>query len=936
MLCGLAALAVAGTARAEVTNLGPKWAVQQSAAVAATGAEVSRPGFSTAGWLSVSNDDGDAPGTMIAARLQNGWYPDIFYSDNMRRYLGPYEGAFGGEGDPTGDFAQPWWYRTEFAGRPAAGSFTTLVLNGLIPAADVWVNGTLVAGHGETEGAFARYQFDVTALLHGGANALALLIYPNNSRKHLTLDPVDWVRQPPDNNSGVQFPIQLHTTHAVSIQDLHVLQDDAEDFSTAALTVAARLVNHSDEGEAVHFEASVAGRTVAEDVGIDARSSVAVRLSPSDHPQLVLSHPRVWWPYALGAQPLYHLSASASIGGARSDVASEDFGIRTVTSYLTPATEFLPQGGRQFVVNHLPLLIRGGGWAEDLFLRYSRSSAATEIAFMKNLGINAVRTEGTHMPDDWYAQMDRAGVLVLAGWQCCDKWETPIPGVQLSLGPPVEGGTWSDDDYAVAENSTRTQAARLRDHPSVIAFLIGSDDAPIDRQETSYLNGLHAADWSVPVISAAAYASSSQTGWSGMKEGPYDWVPPSYWYDTGHHDPLDLLPLLKLTLQGEAWGFDSETSAGNTIPTLDSLVRFMSPSDLEALWRDPTAEQYHSNGDLNRTLKLLDRAMAARYGPWSSLEQYVEIAQAANYETARAEFEAYIAHADNMDPTPSTGVIHWMLNKGWPSLLWFLYNKDWDQPGAYFGAQEANRPLHVLYRYDDGAVAVANLTGTDASGLTVVARVRDLDGSVRHAASARDVAVMSQHADEVLAPIVPAGTSTTYLLELELWRGGGRIDRNVYWLSQTPDVVDWAHQSGWGAAMASYADLHGLQTLKPARIDVRARTWRSGGRRLTTRVTVTNVPASAGVAFLLRADVRRGTLGGDEDPGDDQVRPILWETNDVTLWPGQSQSLEATYDGSLLGGRAPVVSVAGWNVPRRIVPAPIAAPPPLRRQPAPE
>jgi uncharacterized repeat protein (TIGR01451 family) len=45
------------------------------------------------------------------------------------------------------------------------------------------------------------------------------------------------------------------------------------------------------------------------------------------------------------------------------------------------------------------------------------------------------------------------------------------------------------------------------------------------------------------------------------------------------------------------------------------------------------------------------------------------------------------------------------------------------------------------------------------------------------------------------------------------------------------------------------------------------------------------------------------------------VLPITWTDNDITLWPGQSQTLTATYRGSLLGGATPVVSVAGWNVP---------------------
>ena len=37
-----------------------------------------------------------------------------------------------------------------------------------------------------------------------------------------------------------------------------------------------------------------------------------------------------------------------------------------------------------------------------------------------------------------------------------------------------------------------------------------------------------------------------------------------------------------------------------------------------------------------------------------------------------------------------------------PTLLWDLYNEEYDQAGSYFGAQEANRPVHALYAYDTG------------------------------------------------------------------------------------------------------------------------------------------------------------------------------------------------------------------------------------------
>ncbi|MGH2882287.1 MAG: hypothetical protein ACRDPA_06245, partial [Solirubrobacteraceae bacterium] len=75
------------------------------------------------------------------------------------------------------------------------------------------------------------------------------------------------------------------------------------------------------------------------------------------------------------------------------------------------------------------------------------------------------------------------------------------------------------------------------------------------------------------------------------------------------------------------------------------------------------------------------------------------------------------------------------------------------------------------------------------------------------------------------------------------------------------------------------------------------------------------------VAFFLRADVRRGSASGVPAAGDNEVLPIMWSDNDVTLWPGESETLRATYKRSALDGASPVVSVFGWNVWTLDVPA---------------
>jgi exo-1,4-beta-D-glucosaminidase len=51
-------------------------------------------------------------------------------------------------------------------------------------------------------------------------------------------------------------------------------------------------------------------------------------------------------------------------------------------------------------------------------------------------------------------------------------------------------------------------------------------------------------------------------------------------------------------------------------------------------------------------------------------------------------------------------------------------------------------------------------------------------------------------------------------------------------------------------------------------------------------------------------------------PGDNELQSSLWNGNDITLWPGESQTISVTWHSSDLRGAAPVVSVSGWNVPK--------------------
>jgi exo-1,4-beta-D-glucosaminidase len=932
-----AASSPSGTGASDVSNLGASgWAVQSSAVATQTGAQISTPGFNTSTWLPVSNDDAGAPGTEIEALAQNGKCPgdtalepvnqstnspsSVFFSANIQNCYG-FMSKVGA--DTVAQFSVPWWWRTDFTPNLQAGQVATLIVNGVIGSANVWVNGQEVATTATVTGAYTRFTFNVTGMMRAGTNSLAIEVNPNNPQTMFTLDDVDWNQIPPDNNTGIQFPVQLAVDGALSDGNAHVVENNAADLSSSALTVKADITNNTTTAQAGTVTATITppgsgtAITVSQNVTVPASTTQTVSFTPSTFPSLTITSPQVWWPYQMGAQPLYTLATSVAQNGTTLSSTSETFGIRTVTSYLTGSSSAEPSGARAFKINGVPIVIRGGGFSPNIFLHYSAADIAKQIALMKNMGVNTIRLEGHIMPADFFEQMDQAGMLVNAGFQCCDAWELQSSGLTTTA------------DFQIMQNSALAIGQNLRNHPSVFSFQ-WSDLNPTAQQESVTLAAFQQADLTdstfsnpVPIISSAEYRSSTQLGASGEKEGPYDWVPPDYWYDTTHFDTNDSTQ----TNAGGSWGYDSEQSAGDTVPTLDSLNRFMSATDLSNLWQNPKFNQYHLNyeprcktGYSFGTLCHFDAAMNARYGTPTGLSQYVLQAQAQDYENTRAQFEAFIDHSTNT-PLPSTGTIYWQMNKGWPSLLWNLYGSDGDQAGSYFGAQEANRTLHALYALDNGTVTLDNLSNTSQSGLSVESKVYNLSGQVLDDQTASSITLASQQVrSSVLTPKVPTGSPVqVYFVELLLKQNGTLVDRNVYWLSTQGDLVNWTKSLGQPQGVIStYANLQSLQTLPPSSITATASTTTQAGPdgadRATT-VTITNTSAST-VAFLLRADVRRGTAAGQELAGDNELQSSIWQDNDITLFPGESQTLTVTWNSADLQGATAVVSVSGWNVPK--------------------
>ena len=361
--------------------------------------------------------------------------------------------------------------------------------------------------------------------------------------------------------------------------------------------------------------------------------------------------------------------------------------------------------------------------------------------------------------------------------------------------------------------------------------------------------------------------------------GPYEYVAPSYW--------------LTDTKNGGAHGFNTETSPGPAPPPLESLRRML---PAEHLWPIDSAWDFHAGGGAFKDIHVFSEALDKRYGTPANVEDFTRKAQVMSYEGERAMFEAY-----GRNKFGSTGVIQWMLNNAWPSLIWHLYDWYLRPGGSYFGAKKGCEPLHVQYSYDDRSIAIVNSYLKPFSGLKVAAKVYNFDMSEKFS---RETTVdVEENSSTRLfnLPEIP-GLSSTYFVSLVLADASGKtVSRNFYWLSTTLETLDWEKSNWYVTPTKTFADYTALNGLPAVDLTVAARTESEG----IATVTVSNPGKS--LAFAVHLKVKNAA--GEE------ILPVLWQDNYFALLPGESRQVTAAYSGR----GAAEVEVEGWNAKAKVV-----------------
>ena len=732
-------------------------------------------------------------------------------------------------------FDDTWTYTKLFAGKPGKGQHAELVFDGLDYYADIYLNGKQLASSDTTFGVFIRRAYDVTDLLKA-QNKLEVKLR-RAQKGDLNIGFVDWNPRPLDESMGITRPVTLHTTGAVSIEDVYVIPNlDVESFKTADLSVRVRLRNRENRPVEAGIVLNLGNTPVRVPVSLGPGDLKEFVLTPAEAGILHIDNPRVWWSWDLGKPELYTLAVSVEDGGAVSDTKETTFGIRKIESRLTE------DGYRQMTLNGKDVLIKGAGWTDDIFLRDTPESIEQQVRYVMDMNMNLIRFENIWGKDDTvYDLCDKLGVMALVGFSCQWEWEDYCGLPEYKNYGCINGKEVEDLAFAYF----RDQVTRLHNHPAVIAWMTGSDRIPNPDLEQRYLAVYEREDYRPYICSAKS--QKSLAGWSGTKmEGPYEYVAPDYWY--------------KDTEAGGAFGWNTETGIGANLPQLESLRKMIPEA---SLWPLSDAWDYHctASSSAMNTTKVLQETINNLYGGFDGLNDFVRKAHAVDYDGTRAMFEAFRVRVPK-----ATGIVQWMLNSAWPSLYWQQYDWYGVPTAAYYGTKKACEPVQLLFDYATRKVYAVN---ESASTKELKATVQVFD------AASKPIGKETKTVKVGYREVIPVFDLKRYdgkphFVALALTDGDTPVADNFYCLPAKDNTYNWKKTNWYVTPITDWSDLGFAFRQPQADVEMTVE---------GNKVTLVNKSDVISYMNILKAKDAEGNL----------VTPAYWSDNFFPLLPGETK-----------------------------------------------
>ncbi len=853
------------------------WKLQSSAKLEGVdGSIISKKEYKANNWHNAI-----VPGTVMGNLVADSIIIDPYFGINLKKVN-------------KKQFEQPWWYRTSFdLSKDDLKKQINIRIKGINYRADLWINGKKVAGKDKFYGAFNMFTFNINDYVIAGENIIAIELWQPVAGEY-SIGFVDWNPQPPDKSMGVFRDVVLEINQGLKIRSPFVSATvDKNTLNDAQLTIQTELENSTQSNISGILKVDFSLGTFEKNIEIPAGETVSCRFTDNDFKQLNVHNVKLWWPNGFGEANLYDVNISFVSKNKTIDSVSTKYGIRQIDSYINK------EGNRVVEVNGKFVLIKGGGWVDDLLLQDTKESIEAQIRYVKHMGLNSIRLEGFWGKDEsLYNLCDKYGILIMVGWSCHWEWDEYL-GKETHSKYMAYG---NKEDIKLLTSYWKSQLLWLRNHPSIYLWMLGSDKLPAPELEKNYLNLFQKYDMTRPWATSAGGVGSDQgivgedvlvseiSGPTGMKMlGPYAYTPPVYWFTD--------------TNLGGAYGFNTETCPGPNISPLASLKKMLPEKYLWPI--DKEYWEYHCGRNAFQTLDRYRTAINARYGKSKSIEEFAFKSQLMNYELMRPMFEAFIAHKPQ-----STGLIQWMLNSAWPEMYWQLYDSYLQPNGAFYAVKKSNQAIHAIYRYGKDDIFLSNNQLKDVKNVKVLIRAYDINSKLIYTDEWKgNIKANSSMFIKKLPQI--SGLTNVWFLDLRVYDSQTKeIDRNFYYLSLKKDELDYkaAEKLPWAfyTPSKSYADYSALNKLP----DVRLQTvYNFTKTDKYAKVSLSLKNTSNSIAFFVYMDVV-------DNATNEPVLPIYWTDNYISLLPGEEQKYEAYYPLAVFSDK-PAIIIRGWNVSKQ-------------------
>jgi hypothetical protein len=395
---------------------------------------------------------------------------------------------------------------------------------------------------------------------------------------------------------------------------------------------------------------------------------------------LKVDRPHLWWPRGYGNQPLYRAQITLLTGDRPQQTWQRTIGFRRVT---------MPEH-LHFVVNGVPVMLRGGDWVTPNLMSRVWDQAREERLFelAENANFNTFRIWGSVMAphDNFYEMADARGFLL---WQ--DFSRLPMSPEKTRIA-------------RCREKATR-QLKRLKHHPSILSWC-GCNEAAMWAHEDYNKEFEDHGPW--PGLAAA-----EEVGAICQQLDPARYYQPSSPYGgVNANDPREG-NTHGYTNMWYVPGYDYLNFASEdtriAAPVLHSLKRFMKPADV---WPDGYSTLRLPGDQYPYPKTWLPYTCAESWKKTGPVEQFYDATDVAGlvYRLGMAEGLYYQDTVERQrrgrpaaepgDRRCCGGYLVWKYNDSWPQVYSAKVDFFLEPYHAYYALRRAYAPL--LLSFDIG------------------------------------------------------------------------------------------------------------------------------------------------------------------------------------------------------------------------------------------